>query len=54
MPQENLQTIIMQNWVRGGIRVVLWDCASSEKAISELSSISLSKRLLMPNFCYSN
>ena len=29
MSQENLQTMIMQNF-RGGKRGVLWDCASSE------------------------
>ena len=28
MSQENLQTMIMQNF--GGKRGVLWDCASSE------------------------
>ena len=50
MCQEKLQTMIMQNFGAGEggggcKRGVLWDCASSELAISEFPLVSLSKRV---------
>ena len=45
MSQENLETMIMQNFL-GGKRGVLWDCASSELATPDEALSSAFERIL--------